>query len=153
MLLKTANFQQSLEPKREDIWKKLMAYMCRTLKLPKLLENVVHFPLWASFKENESHFRVASVILVSDTYHYFFHISSCFGSKLCWKFAVFKTIYVQILKSYENVIAYSHTAYSVFDRILLSWEAFSMKNEKIPIFPIFWSFSSFTVKMTKFIFG
>ena len=58
-----------------------------------------------ALKENEPLFRVAWVILVFDTCHYFFHISSHSGSKLCWKSAVSKTNYVQNLKSYENNIA------------------------------------------------
>ena len=49
-------------------------------------------------------FRVVWMILVSDTTHYFCHISTTFVSKLLWKLSTFEVIYVYSLKSYGIII-------------------------------------------------
>ena len=55
-------------------------------------------------KAKELDFRLVWMILMSDTTHYFFHISTTFGSKLLWKVATFEVIYFYRLKSYGIII-------------------------------------------------
>ena len=78
--LEDFEFSKKFRAKSSGDMEKLMG--CVALKSSKLLDISLTLPLQGLIKAKELDFRVVWMILVSDTTHYFFHISTTFGSEL-----------------------------------------------------------------------